>query len=61
MLAQQLADRGVGSVTYMDISSASLTIAKARAEARELKNITFHQDSLLNLSKRGWGTFDYID
>ena len=61
MLAQQLADRGAGSVTYLDISAASLAIAKARAEMRELKNITFHQGSLLNLSKKEWEPFDYID
>jgi len=61
MLAQQLADRGAGSVTYLDVSGASLAIAKARAEARELTNITFHQGSLLNLSGLGWAPFDYID
>ena len=54
MLAQQLADRGTGSVTYLDVSGASLAIAKARAEARELENITFHQGTLLNLSGLGW-------
>ena len=49
MLAQQLADRGAGTVTYLDMSAASLAIARARAKARGLKNITFHQGSLLDL------------
>jgi SAM-dependent methyltransferase len=65
MLAQQLADRETGSVTYLDMSSASLAIAQARAEARGLLNITFHQGSLLDLpvmaAERGWAPFDYID
>ncbi|MFP6772117.1 MAG: class I SAM-dependent methyltransferase, partial [Alphaproteobacteria bacterium] len=34
MLAQQLADRGTGSVTYLDMSSAALAVARARATAR---------------------------
>lgn len=61
MLAQQLADRGGGQVTYVDISSASLAIAKSRAEARGLGNITFHQGSLLELSSLVPGPYDYID
>ena len=61
MLAQQLADRGAGTVTYLDMSAASLAIARARAKARGLKNITFHQGSLLDLPGKGWQAFDYID
>ncbi len=61
MLAQQLADRGGGSVTYLDMSTASLEIAKGRAEARGLGNISFHQGSLLELPNMGWQPFDYID
>ena len=61
MLAQQLADRGAGTVTYLDMSAASLAIAQARAKARGLKNITFHQGSLLDLPGKGWQAFDYID
>ncbi|MBT7284823.1 MAG: methyltransferase domain-containing protein [Rhodospirillaceae bacterium] len=81
MLAQQLADRdagpgagpvggpgsgpGGGTVTYLDMSSASLAVAKSRAAARGLDNITFHQGSLLDLpqicAERGWAPFDYID
>ncbi|MDP6708401.1 MAG: class I SAM-dependent methyltransferase [Alphaproteobacteria bacterium] len=62
MLAQQLADRGEGGeVVYLDISSASLAVAKARAEARGLANIAFHQGSLLELEEMGLGRFDYVD
>lgn len=61
MLAQQLADRARGKVTYVDISGASLSIAKARAEARGLNNITFHQGSLLDLATLVPGSYDYID
>ena len=65
MLAQQLADRGPnsagGSVTYLDMSTASLAVASGRAEARGLTNISFHHGSLLDLPKMGWEPFDYID
>jgi SAM-dependent methyltransferase len=61
MLAQQLADRGAGTVTYLDISAASLAVAKARAAARGLDNISFHRGSLLELPEKGWAPFDYID
>ena len=61
MLAQQLFDRGTGTVTYLDMSAASLAVAKARAEARGLDNISFHNGSLLDLPNLGWDPFDYID
>ncbi len=61
MLAQQLADRGAGTVTYLDQSEASLAVARGRAEARGLGNISFHRGSLLDLPDLGWGPFDYID
>jgi ubiquinone/menaquinone biosynthesis C-methylase UbiE len=61
MLAQQLQDRGAGSVTYLDMSAASLQVAQARAKARALGNISFHQGSLLDLPKMDWPPFDYID
>lgn len=46
-------------IVYLDLSEASLDIAQARAEARDLSNISFHQDSLLNAPD--YGVFDYID
>ena len=61
MLAQQLADRGSGSVTYLDMSTASLAIAKSRAEVRGLANISFYHGSLLDLPNMDWEPFDYID
>lgn len=61
MLAQQLADRGGGRVTYVDVSAASLAIAKSRAEARGLRNISFHRGSLLDLPRLAPGPYDYID
>jgi SAM-dependent methyltransferase len=43
------------------MSTASLAVAKARAEARGLDNISFHNGSLLDLPNLGWDPFDYID
>ena len=61
MLAQQLAWRGEGEVVYLDISGSALAIAKARAEARGLANISFHRGSLLAIDTLRLGRFDYID
>jgi ubiquinone/menaquinone biosynthesis C-methylase UbiE len=61
MLAQQLADRGEGRVTYIDASSASLKVARARAEVRGLANIDFIQGSLLDVAELAAGPYDYID
>ena len=59
-LAEQLRDRGA-EIVHLDISEASIAIAKARAEARGLANITWVHDSLLALPQLGLGTFDYIN
>ena len=61
MLAQQLADRGTGSVVYLDMSQASMAVAQGRAAARGLDNISFHRGSLLDIPDMGLGPFDYID
>jgi 2-polyprenyl-3-methyl-5-hydroxy-6-metoxy-1,4-benzoquinol methylase len=62
MLASQLAARGIAAeIIYLDLSSASLDIARARAAARRLENITFIQASLYELPERDLGKFDYID
>ena len=72
MLAQQLSDRAQerghaapGEVVYLDLSRAAREIAEARAGARGLTNISFHQGSLLDLpgpgGLEGLGSFDYID
>lgn len=62
MLAQHLSDCGdQGTVTYLDLSTASRAIAESRAEARDLKNMEFHTGSLLDLPQMGFAPFDYID
>lgn len=67
MLAQQLADaaqahgHAPGHVTYLDLSAASLEIAKARAAVRGLDNIEFLQGSLLDVAGLAPGPYDYID
>jgi SAM-dependent methyltransferase len=58
MLAQQLADRNCpAEVLHLDISESSQAIARARAEARGLKNMRFERGSLLDVA----GAYDYID
>lgn len=58
-LAHQL--RGTPSeIVALDISAASLAIAKARAEVRGLANIRWVQASLLDVATLGLGRFDYI-
>lgn len=60
MMAQQSLNLGLEvEVTHLDISTASQAIAKQRAEVRELKNVRFINDSLLNAPQ--YGPFDYID
>ncbi|MEQ8247034.1 MAG: class I SAM-dependent methyltransferase [Alphaproteobacteria bacterium] len=61
MLAQHLADRVPhGTVDYLDLSRASQDVARARADARGLTNIAFHQGSLTAPPDLG-APFDYID
>jgi SAM-dependent methyltransferase len=62
MLAQHLADRGCpAELVYLDVSSAALAIAEARARQRNLTNIRFMTASLLELPNLALGPFDYID
>ncbi len=62
MLAQQLADSGgPGRVDYLDLSSAARAIVEARAEARGLTNLSFHNGSILDLPEGDLGPYDYID
>jgi SAM-dependent methyltransferase len=61
MLAQQLADAGPGTVTYLDVSAASLAIARDRVAARGLDNVAFHQASLLDVASVAPGPYDYVD
>jgi SAM-dependent methyltransferase len=62
MLAQHLATRGCpAELVYLDLSSAARAIAEARAETRQLRNVRFLTNSLLDLPRLGLGLFDYID
>jgi 2-polyprenyl-3-methyl-5-hydroxy-6-metoxy-1,4-benzoquinol methylase len=59
-LAEQLRSIPNARVTYVDISSASMAIARERAAVRGLTNIDWHQLSLLDVAKLGQA-FDYIN
>ncbi len=62
MLASQLRAREIDAdITHIDISAASLDIARARAAARRLDGIKFLQASLTDLAALDLGQFDYID
>ena len=59
-LAEQL--RGTDSeLCYLDISNASMNIARQRAEVRGLDNIEWIHDSLLNLPDLSLKPFDFIN
>ena len=59
-LADQLKDTNA-EIVYLDFSKASMTIAKKRAEYRNLSNITWINDSILNIPNLKLGLFDYIN
>ena len=59
-LAEQLRETDA-EVVYLDLSAASMAIAKQRASLRGLRNIRFMQESLLRLPELGLGSFDYIN
>jgi 2-polyprenyl-3-methyl-5-hydroxy-6-metoxy-1,4-benzoquinol methylase len=59
-LAEQLKNQNV-EITYLDLSSASMDIAQARAKIRGLDNIVWRQGSLLDLNAEQHGEFDYIN
>ena len=58
--AEVLRDYNV-EVTYLDISSASMEIAKKRAEVRGLDNIIWLHESLLEIPNLKLSKFDYIN
>ncbi|MCE0505175.1 class I SAM-dependent methyltransferase [Roseivivax sp. GX 12232] len=59
-LAQVLTSAGRPyRITYLDLSERARAVAEARAKARGLSGITFHQASLLDAPD--FGRFDYID
>lgn len=59
-LAEQLQDTAA-EVVYLDMSEASMNVAKSRASIRGLNNITWVQGSLLDIPALDIGTFDFIN
>lgn len=59
-LAEQLREFG-GEVVQVDMSSASIEVAKKRALTRKLDNVSFIHQSLLDIPKLDIGKFDYIN
>ena len=59
-LAHQLRDTNA-EIVHVDISLASIEIARQRAEIRNLHNITWINESLLSIPELGLGKFDYIN
>ena len=58
-IAEQL--RGTGArVVALDISTASLDIARARAAVRSLDGITFVQSQIEDIAALGLGQFDFV-
>ena len=58
-LAEQLRDYDA-SITYIDISRASMDIARERGRIRNLDNIEWHHGSLLDIASLGLAPFDMI-
>jgi len=59
-LAHQLRNTDA-QIVHLDLSAASIDIARRRADIRSLDNITWINDSILSLPALGVGTFDYIN
>lgn len=58
-LAEQLRHTD-SEIVYVDMSTGSMELAKKRAEIRKLSNITWINDSILNIPKLNLGKFDFI-
>jgi ubiquinone/menaquinone biosynthesis C-methylase UbiE len=59
-MGEQLKDTDA-EIVYLDFSNNSMEVAKKRAEIRGIKNITWVNDSILNIPKLKLGKFDYIN
>jgi SAM-dependent methyltransferase len=60
-LAEQFRDNPQAELVYVDMSTASMEVAKKRVAIRGLDNVRWINDSLLNIPKLGLGKFDYIN
>lgn len=60
-LAEQLKDYSGAEVVYLDFSHESMKIAQERAKNRGLTNITWVNDSILNIPNLNLGKFDYFN
>jgi len=62
VIGKQMKDRGIqGEIVYLDLSSASRTVAEERAGKLGLENVSFHTGTLLDVASMGFETFDYIN
>lgn len=59
-LAEQLRDKKA-RIVYLDLSTASMAIAKERARIRKLDNIEWVNASILEQNFKSLGEFDYIN
>ncbi len=59
-LAESLRDFDV-RIVHLDMSAASIAVAKERAARRGLTSIEWVHDSLLDIPRLGLGSFDYIN
>lgn len=59
-LAEQLRSTDA-EIVHLDLSQASIDIARERARLRNLNNIRWVQESILSLPTLGLGEFDYIN
>jgi len=60
-LGSQLQRIGAGEVVHLDLSEASQAVARQRAEAAGLTNVSFVRGSLLDVASMDLGEFDYIN
>ena len=59
--SEQLRGKENSSVVYIDMSEVSAAIAKKRADIRKLDNITWINDSILNIPDLHLGEFDFVE
>lgn len=60
-LATQLMEYKDTEVVYLDFSKSSMEIAKKRAEHQGATNITWIEDSILNIPDLNLGKFDFVN